>query len=221
MRNDPAISPDQVDLVMQIWSQLADGPNTFREVARVIRNPSMTERRERLVAKLLAEQENLKEWAMAADQYQYGTTSSELKSLEESTSRMLKRGKTTPAVQKSVTWSVLQGTFLLCCLIKTRLLFALGPRQFADAEKTCQGIAEVVLAARGDMIKATGDETPTMESEKLKGGLFMSEVSWMARAIIQTSDFWSEASVSCREKDLMDRNTFNVWCAAIGRSYAE
>lgn len=206
---------------MQIWSQLADGPNTFREVAQLVRNRSMTERRVRLVAKLLAEQERLKEWAMSAEHYLYGTKSSEWKGFVDCASRMLKRGKNKSAFQKSVTWSVLQGTFLLCCMIKSRLLFAVGPWQFAYAEKTCQGIADVVLAARGDLITATGDESPAIESEKLKGGLFMSEVSWMARAVRQTSDFWSEASVSRTGKDVIDKNTFNTWCASIGRNYAE
>ena len=60
-------------------------------------------------------------------------------------------------------------------------------------------------------------------NEKLVDALFMSEVVWMAKAVIETKDIWSEGLGDaylgeCREdRGMIEQWKFKAWCKAIGR----
>lgn len=210
VRSDPVIPSDQIHLVIQIWHQLVTGPNAFRQVEDVIRNPGTIQERNEIVSALATGLGRLQEWAVASQRYTYGEGEDEWKGLAESASRMLEIDRLRiPALQQSITWCILQGTFLLCCMIKARLLFALAPRQFAQAEVTCQAIAQTIAAAK--------EEPVTAESEKLMNGLFMSEVAWMSKAVLVSADAWADPSAVNEESKILEKSVFKKWCISMGR----
>lgn len=116
--------------------------------------------------------------------------------------------------EQRITWKVLQGTYLLCCLVKTRLLFAMAPSRFPELESICQSLAQEAMSVAA--------QSNRDEKNRLIGGLFMSEIGWVAKSVVETADIWMdslpESNTDQRDNGMIEQWRFNEWCIAMRRN---
>ncbi len=109
----------------------------------------------------------------------------------------------------------IQGTLILCRLMKTRLLFSLAPAQFCAMEMESQKLARQVL----DLERHLGEH----QDDWILGGLFMSQTIWIARATMETHGIWmrglarDEPQADAPHGGMIAQWKFNAWCHAMGR----
>ena len=217
VRNDVLVPPEQALLVIEVWAGLGKGPNLFRAVEDLVRSPlASPPGREGLIRDLIKEQEHLKEWLVLAEIYQYGSARNIPQGLADGATALLrgyKSGRVPP--EQQVTWRGLQGTWLLCLLVKSRLLYALSPGSFPELEANCQQLAREVQSSVADFVKSA--------DERLTGGLFTSEIVWVADSVIETSEAWRPAPVDASDErarednGMIERWKLDAWCTAMGR----
>lgn len=211
--------------MIKLWEGLGKGPNLFKEVEDLIVSPRGVDSppaREDLIKRLLQDQANLRAWRVLAEQYEHRSSGAAARAqnppFAAAAAAALWRNdrfrKASP--EHSITYRVLQGTYLLCSLIKTRLLYALAPSRFRELEAACQAIAREVMGM-------TTSGAAGFDGGNLLSGLFMSEVVWMAKAVMQTRLVWSEGLPGrgvepCRDDSgMIEKRRFEAWCTAIGR----
>lgn len=204
-------------IVIKLWRTLGKGPNLFKEAADIILDPTSASPDviEDLIQRLIEEHERLQEWLSLAVQYQYGSRIYRGQDLDYRAADLLRDYNIgLLSSEEHITWRVLQGTFLVCYLIKFRMLFALAPSRFPGLEADCQTLARDIIDVAA---KFTSDE-----KEILVDGLFMSEIVWAARAVIETKDIWSENPMEVTSdlnlNKTIDSWRFVAWCAALRKN---
>lgn len=100
----------------------------------------------------------------------------------------------------------IEGTLILCRLMKSRLLFALEPARFSALETESQNLAGQVM----NLEKQLSEK----KEGRLMGGLFMSQTAWIASATIKTHDIWKTES---ENEGFIAEWKFEAWCRAMGR----
>jgi hypothetical protein len=209
---------EQLELVTTLWARLGRGPTLFKEVEDLICSPvpASARRIEDITARLFNEQEYLKEWLILAGKYQCGSAYVGWRGWTHDAVGLMKNfNRGDIPLDQQMTWRVLQGSFLLCTLVKLRMLFALSPSGFPEMETTCQALAREILSM--------GLDPGKQENEKLIGGMFMSETLWMAKAVLDTRESWGEtlaqrwSSGRPTGSGPIERWKFEAWCKAMGR----
>ncbi|QYT03441.1 hypothetical protein H0G86_010399 [Trichoderma simmonsii] len=175
IRNDPVVPPDQVHLVVELWTSLTNIPNLLLDVKDLIRMSVSAGRRQGLITRLLTERDHLQRWLALAEQYQCGIISGKLSTSADGASTLLLYSTVR---EQPVSWKVLIGTYIFVLLAQLRLLFSLSPSQFSELESTCQTVADTVLLMITDW--------DSYQNDRLVGGIFMSQALWMAKAILKT-----------------------------------
>ncbi|KAK5994731.1 hypothetical protein PT974_03114 [Cladobotryum mycophilum] len=196
-------------LIICLWTHLAWGPNHFKAVTDLIASvdpppqhtittllEQMWKHREGLISLIglletWLDAENIQAWR-----------DSQVGSLEQSNQ---------PARIHTLE---IQGTLVLCLLLKARLLFALAPNRFYALEMESQKLADQAITL-GRLFRDS-------QYEKLMGGLFISQTMWIARATLETHDMWIRdynhlQEVNIREHGMIEKWKFHAWCRAIGR----
>lgn len=100
----------------------------------------------------------------------------------------------------------IEGTLIICRLMKLRLLFALDPARFSAMEAESQSLASQIMY----FDKQLGEE----KEGRIMGGLFMSQTTWIARATIETYDVWT---TEVESEGMIAKWKFEAWCCAMGR----
>jgi hypothetical protein len=100
----------------------------------------------------------------------------------------------------------IEGTMIICRLMKLRLLFALDPARFSAMEVESQILANQIMCFDKQLSKD--------KEGRVLGGLFMSQTTWIARATIETYDMWKTAAEG---KGMIAKWKFEAWCCAMGR----
>jgi hypothetical protein len=111
--------------------------------------------------------------------------------------------RTHPA--ERVTQLGLQGTFIACRMIKSRLLYALAPSRFHHLENECQ-----VLAAQ---IIEMGQRPMQYDGGQLIWGTILAQCIWIAKGIVQTRDVWNEGWEN--QQGTIDEWKYEIWRSAI------
>jgi hypothetical protein len=101
----------------------------------------------------------------------------------------------------------LRGTYVVCRMVKSRLLYALSPGRFQSLEAEAQDIASRILDLQEDMAAA--------KQSALVWNQFMAQGSWIAKGIIETKDIWGEKPH--RDKSMLEKWKFEKWNKVIGR----
>ncbi|UKZ69014.1 uncharacterized protein TrAtP1_010030 [Trichoderma atroviride] len=105
---------------------------------------------------------------------------------------------------------VLQGTFLMCYIIKARLLASISPNQFHFAELECQALADEILTLEAD--------PAVYKDGGIFAGLFLSQTLWVARAIRDTKDLWASSvaryavEAAAGTDGMIESWKFRKWC---------
>ncbi|KAL7782546.1 hypothetical protein V8C43DRAFT_295566, partial [Trichoderma afarasin] len=204
IRNDPVVPPDQVHLVVELWTSLTNIPNLLLDVKDLIRMSASTGRRQGLITRLLTERDHLQRWLALAEQYQCGIISGKLSTSADGASTLLLYSTVR---EQPVSWKVLIGTYIFVLLVQLRLLFSLSPSQFSELESTCQTVADTVILMITDW--------DSYQNDRLVGGIFMSQAMWMAKAILKTRDCWSDSARHTKITGMIDEWKFEAWVNAM------
>lgn len=114
-------------------------------------------------------------------------------------------------------WPVLRGTFMMCGMLKRRLLVSLVPSRFPHVEAEAQALAETTLELNSN--------PTTRREDGLVGGLFLAQTVWVAKAVIATKNIWygttADASTMVPKENskgpTIEQWKFRLWCKQLGR----
>lgn len=120
--------------------------------------------------------------------------------------------------EKSLPWPVLRGTFMMCGMLKRRLLVSLVPSRFPQVEAEAQKLAEATLERSSN--------PAARREDGLLGGLFLAQTVWVAKAVISTKNIWygttADASTLVPDENAMEPRIepwkYKIWCKELGRS---
>ncbi|PNP53544.1 hypothetical protein THARTR1_06238 [Trichoderma harzianum] len=101
----------------------------------------------------------------------------------------------------------LRGTYAVCRMIKSRLLYAIAPAKFHHLEVEAQDIAHRILNLK--------EEMAPFKDSALIWNQFMAQGSWIAKGIAETKDAWGEEGG--RHNDMLSKSKFKRWNEVIGR----
>mgnify|MGYP001256619078 FL=1 len=203
IHSDDSLS-DHKDLAIALWGHLVNGPGRFKEVTDAISSatpPSQSEI-DGIIRRLQFDRDRLLGWLTMAG------TLPDLQGIQPEADQygfMFPRHlcKTNPNHNSRL---ALWGTYVMCRILKSRLLVAMAPRRFSTLEVECQHLVSRIMSLR--QMTSTG--------EGLVDTLFVSQSTWMAGGILATRDSWSEKHLNAGD-GMIDRRRFHEWCVSIGR----
>ena len=182
-----------------LWSYLVHGPGLFKETTDIVCSPS-TPRPviEDLMERLLECRIGLLKWLDSARMMETGKSKDNVNRASECW--ILEDGLD----YGNIAQLTLRGTFIMCLILKTRLLYALAPSQFPELELECQILAQKTIESE----QHQGENQATWTS-------FRSQSAWLAKGILATKQSWGEVG---KERDgVIEKWKFEAWCKAIGR----
>lgn len=109
---------------------------------------------------------------------------------------------------------VLYGTFLMCFIIKARLLSSLSPFWFQDLEAKCQALSKEIIWLQ--------EKSVIYENGGVFGGIFMSQTLWVAKATRETRELYDCNALQTGGRatagdTMIEGWKFQAWCNAMGR----
>jgi hypothetical protein len=201
---------EQRDLILGLWGHLVDGPKWFKEVTDLIVPPTSPPPQteiDDLIEKLLKNRNNLLGWASIA-QTQFSSSNGESKIYNQATEVAWPILQSNKCSSQHIAQLALWGTYVLCRILKDRLLVALSPVRFQFLETESQDLAGRILGLRQTITKD--------DSEQLRDHLFVSQSIWIAKGVVGTKDIWCERQEA--RDGIIEKWRFEAWCKAIGRA---
>ncbi|KAM0252118.1 hypothetical protein ACHAQJ_007858 [Trichoderma viride] len=203
IHSDPSIPPEERNLVYELWRHIVNGPNIYIQVADLVLSPISPSEDdiERAIACLQRDQEHLKMWLGLARGLELIGSAAERHGVFFTPS--LWSGSACSNPPERILCPVLQGTFLMCYILKARLLSSLSPSRFYGAEAECQALAHEILRLEAD--------PSVYEDGGIFAGLFLAQTVWVAAAIRNTKDLWEVTMVDCTAGYGDGRATIEAW----------
>ncbi|UKZ61869.1 uncharacterized protein TrAtP1_003131 [Trichoderma atroviride] len=219
--HDPTIPPEQSKLIYRLWSALIFGPNIFKMVTSLVLSstPPAESEVEAAVEKLQKDLTYLRMWEDLLRQQEQGQTPPHEDDVDSSSSmKFIFAAPTWNKGKNSMPWPVLRGTFMMCGMLKRRLLVSLVPSRFPHVEAEAQALADTTLERSTNPVARREDG--------LLGGLFLAQTVWVAEAVISTKNIWygttADANTLVPDKNAMgpmiEQWKFKIWCKELGRS---
>ncbi|KAL7933150.1 hypothetical protein V8C35DRAFT_305066 [Trichoderma chlorosporum] len=210
IHNDPSIPAEQRNLVYELWRHIVAGPNIFIQVADLILSPTPPSEGdiEYAIESLQRDQAHLKVWLGLARDLELVGNAAERHGNFFSPS-VWSRSACADAPDPPLC-PILHGTFLMCYILKARLLSSISPSRFCSAEAECQALAHEILCLQED--QSVRDDGGIMAR------LFLTQTVQIAGAIRDTQDLWKANTIE-RTTDCGSRRTtietwkFENWCA--------
>ncbi|UKZ91868.1 uncharacterized protein TrAFT101_006838 [Trichoderma asperellum] len=216
--HDPTIPPEQSKLIYRLWSSLIFGPNIFKMVTSLVLSPTEPSESdiEAAIEKIQKDLTYLRMWEDLLRQQQQAQSPID----RDESGDNVKFVFAAPAWSKGknfMPWPVLRGTFMMCGMLKRRLLVSLAPSRFPHVEAEAQALAETTLELNSN--------PATRKEDGLLGGLFLAQTVWVAKAVLTTKDIWNEtvadASRMTSEENergpIIEQWKFRIWCKELGR----
>lgn len=137
IHGDPSIPPDQRSLVYELWSHIIHWPNNFVQIANLILSstPLSEQAIDNAVRCLQIDEDHLRKWLEMARDLELVGSAAERHGVFFTPSLWSDSACNNPL--KRILCPVLQGIFLMCCIIKARLLASISPGRFHYAELEC------------------------------------------------------------------------------------
>lgn len=210
IHSDSSIPPDQRTLVYELWSHIVQGPNNFVQIANLILSstPPSEHAIDEAVRSLQRDEDHLRRWLEMARDLELVGSAAERQGVFFTPS--LWSGNACNGPLERILCPVLQGTFLMCYIIKARLLASISPSRFYQAELECQTLAHEILTLEAD---------PTVYKDGgIFAGLFLSQTLWVARAIRDTKDLWASSfpeyatNIPAGTDTMIESWKFQKWC---------
>lgn len=196
------------ELVVMLWSSLVNLPTVFQDATDLLlssRAPTPAET-EVVIERLARTRQNLIQWlAMLRE------STPEIISAFEEFSYGLAKLVAGPGGHKigrhHLNQLALRGTYAVCRMIKSRLLFALDPVRFHGLEAEAQAIAHIVSNVHLENLH--------VQSERLSWDMLMSQSMWVAKGVIDTKELWADDYTN--HTGMIESWKFEMWNRAIGR----
>ncbi|KAK1240230.1 hypothetical protein MKX08_007672 [Trichoderma sp. CBMAI-0020] len=215
IHSDSSIPPDQRSLVYELWSHIVQGPNNFVQIANLILSstPPSQQAIDNAIGSLQRDEDHLRRWLEMARDLELVGSAAERQGVFFTPS--LWSGGACNGPLERILCPVLQGTYLMCYIIKARLLASISPGRFHNAELECQALAHEILALEAD---------PTVYRDGgIFAGLFLSQTLWVSRAIRDTKDDWASSitehttGIVARTDGMIESWKFRKWCDEMRR----
>ncbi|KAL7945383.1 hypothetical protein V8C42DRAFT_55866 [Trichoderma barbatum] len=204
---DTTLTNDK-EFALALWGGLIEMPRLFKKTTELLlspRPPSLKEVDD-LTERLLAKRKNLLTWLTMLQMHpivkagglredEYGV----LVFTEDFDYRELGPW--------CLTRLALRGTYAVCRMIKSRLLYAISPANFRHFEAEAQDIAHRILSLKEDMALS--------KDSALIWNQFMAQGSWIAKGIVETKDTWAEEGEG--HEGMLSKLKFKKWNEVIGR----
>ncbi|KAH8738404.1 hypothetical protein BGZ61DRAFT_440000 [Ilyonectria robusta] len=203
----------QKGLILALWSHLVNAPKKFKDVTDAISSPTPPPQDviDGIIAHILEDRESLLFWLEIErtlpdlvdgdhERDKYGIIFPRL---------TLEKGIASP---KHVAQLALRGTYVLCRILKSRLLVAMAPHRFRSLETECQHLAARITTLGQSMVE--NNDNGLLET------FFVSQSTWIAKGVVETKDLWSQGLQDCRD-GMIEKWKFEAWCTAIGRTPIE
>lgn len=173
---------------------------------------------EAAIGKIQRDLTYLRMWEDLLRQQQQGQSPSDEDDMDSSNS--MKFIFAAPAWNKGknyMPWPVLRGTFMMCGMLKRRLLVSLVPSRFPHIEAEAQALAETTLERNSN--------PEARREDGLLGGLFLAQTVWVAKAVASTKNIWygttAGASTMVPNENVLgpmiEPWKFRIWCKELGR----
>ncbi|KAF4469969.1 hypothetical protein FALBO_3145 [Fusarium albosuccineum] len=174
---------DQKALVSALWQGLVTGPKLVSDAISIISSGQSTDQAviEEQIRILSGSRADLKSW-LDMSLMQLGLQNEQ--ALWEDDDAIF----ACPTVHGAelslvhVNHLALRGAYIMCRILKARLLYALAPTRFYYLEVACQELSAKMMAIGN----SRGEQLGTMQS------VFASQSLWLAQGISSTKDIWSD-----------------------------
>lgn len=201
---------DQKDLVLSLWGYLVRGPTLFKDTTEMIfsSNPPPQSAINGLIERLLNSRDSMLRW-LSQLQQRTGSRDGEPESFENGLTLPWSTFESSNLGSEYVTQLALRGTYIMCRILKGRLLFALAPSRFHHLEVECQDLAGRIIGQRQNSTKDQGG--------RHIWNFFMSQSTWIAYGILETKEAWSQGWEG--REGMIEKWKFEDWCRVIGRKF--
>jgi hypothetical protein len=199
--DDDELLASERALVVSLWSSLIQLPRLFKEATDSIMFPGRrsSDETKHLIERLVTARAALVQWLDMLRR----TSSSSFEECGYGLARILPDAVELRLGVQHVNHCALRGTYAVCRMIKSRLLFALAPARFGDLEKESRAIARAVVKLRDG------------SSSHLHGHMFVAQSMWIANGIMETERVWDGDYGN--HPGSIERCKFEAWNRAIGR----
>ncbi|KAL7967964.1 hypothetical protein HDV63DRAFT_396082 [Trichoderma sp. SZMC 28014] len=207
VNEDPTLSNDK-EFVLALWGGLIELPRLFKDTTALLMAPCLPPKKvvDDLIERLLAKRKNLMIWLTLLRKNPI-VKSGGLIDDENGVLIFSPDFDYKTLGPWCLTRIGLRGTYAVCRMVKSRLLYALAPEKFQHMETEAQDIASRILNLEDDLAAA--------KQSALIWNQFMAQGSWIAKGIVETKDIWGEKPH--RDNIMLEKWKFEKWNKVIGR----
>ncbi|EHK25946.1 uncharacterized protein TRIVIDRAFT_218117 [Trichoderma virens Gv29-8] len=206
--NEETTLTNDKEFALALWGGLIEMPRLFKRTTELLLSPCPPPQKEidDLTERLLAKRKNLVIWlsmirkhpivktgGLGEDEYGVLVFPSDFNYRELG--------------PWCLTRLALRGTYAVCRMVKSRLLYAVSPAKFHDLEVEAQDIAHRILSLKEGMA--------SFKDSALVWNQFMAQGSWIAKGIIETKDAWGKEGEG--HEGMLSKSKFEKWNKVIGR----
>ncbi|KAL7934125.1 hypothetical protein V8C35DRAFT_322224 [Trichoderma chlorosporum] len=196
------------EFALALWGGLIEMPRLFKRTTELLLSPCPPSQKDidDFVEQLLAKRKNLMMWLTSIRKRPL----SEKVDLHEDDYGVLVFPSDFDYRELGpwcLTRLALRGTYAVCRMVKSRLLYALAPAKFHDLEVEAQDIAHRILSLE--------EEMASFKDSSLIWNQFMAQGSWIAKGIAETKNAWGEEGEG--HEGMLSKSKFVKWNEVIGR----
>lgn len=197
------------DFALALWGGLIEMPKLFHQTTELLLSPSPPPQKDfdDLIGRLLAKRKNLEIWLSSIKKRPIVKVACGLGEDQYGVVRFTTNFNYRILGPWCLTRVALRGTYVVCRMVKSRLLYALSPSTFRDSEIEAQGIAHRIINLE--------EEMASFKDSALVWNQYMAQGTWIAKGIVETKDLWSEGWET--NQGPIERCKFEKWNQIIGR----
>ncbi|KAL7801535.1 hypothetical protein V8C43DRAFT_137208 [Trichoderma afarasin] len=197
------------EFALALWGGLIEMPRLFKRTTELLLSPCPPSQKDidDITERLLAKRKNLVIWLSLIKKRPIIQTSGGFREDEYGVLVFPSDFDYRKLGPWCLTRLALRGTYAVCRMIKSRLLYAIAPAKFHDLEVEAQDIAHRILNLKEEM-------APYKDSA-LIWNQFMAQGSWIAKGIAETKDAWGEEGEG--HDGMLSKSKFKKWNEVIGR----
>ncbi|KAM0258673.1 hypothetical protein ACHAQJ_003681 [Trichoderma viride] len=207
VNEDSTLSNDK-DFALALWGGLIEMPRLFKDTTALLLAPCPPPQKaiDSVVERLLAKRKNLMIWLTLIRKHPIMTQGG---LLDDDYGVLVFSPDFDYKIMGPwcITRLALRGTYAVCRMVKSRLLYAISPKEFHHLEVEAQDIARRILNLKDDMASC--------KDSALVWNQFMAQGSWIAEGIVETQDIWGERQD--KHESMIERWKFEKWNNVIGR----
>lgn len=212
-------SPSLADGVLDVWSHIVNLPAFFKTTTDLVLSPypPLQSTVQDTIGRLANDLSILDMRLDAIRKHGFPREDGDIRK-EDSVTDPVSSGSNSYSYQgQDQPWPVLRANYVMCWLIKARLLSALSPFHFHALEPKCQAWSNETVRWKSDASK--------LVQTGLLGGIYMFQSVCVANSIISTKEIWADGWTDDMNKyvayqenqGMIEKWKYKAWCQIIGR----